>query len=374
MKIGLNATCFNDRPSGAKQRFIGMYNELFKLMPDAQFIIFQPEDCSFENWFDEFKHVSFYTTPIPSEGRLNKFFKGFFFWNKILRREKFDLFEGFNLPMFKNRYGKTVMTIHDLRGLKSEYSLLYRKIFKTVLNMSFKNCDHIITGSKIIQKDISSLFPKSSISVIYNGIDAEKYSSTNMKDFSNIQSRLNLPEKFLLAVGHFEKRKNYIRLLNAISKLKGDARDFSLVIIGNNNGELENIIEHIDLLNMKDRVKIYSGLTDLEVYCAYKSCSLFIFPSLYEGFGIPILEAMNAKAPVLLSDIDVFKEITENALSYFNPIKVQSIQDSIQLILSDVNLKDRNINYGQKRIQLFTFKKLASQLEGIYRDLYINHA
>ena len=83
---------------------------------------------------------------------------------------------------------------------------------------------------------------------------------------------------------------------------------------------------------------------------------------------------MNAKAPVLLSDIDVFKEITENALSYFNPIKVQSIQDSIQLILSDVNLKDRNINYGQKRIQLFTFKKLASQLEGIYRDLYINHA
>lgn len=374
MKIGLNATCFNDRPSGAKQRFIGMYNELFKLMPDAQFIIFQPEDCSFENWFDEFKHVSFYTTPIPSEGRLNKFFKGFFFWNKILRREKFDLFEGFNLPMFKNRYGKTVMTIHDLRGLKSEYSLLYRKIFKTVLNMSFKNCDHIITGSKIIQKDISLLFPKSSISVIYNGIDAEKYSSINMKDFSNIQSRLNLPEKFLLAVGHFEKRKNYIRLLNAISKLKGDARDFSLVIIGNNNGELENIIEHIDLLNMKDRVKIYSGLTDLEVYCAYKSCSLFIFPSLYEGFGIPILEAMNAKAPVLLSDIDVFKEITENALSYFNPIKVQSIQDSIQLILSDVNLKDRNINYGQKRIQLFTFKKLASQLEGIYRDLYINHA
>ncbi len=374
MKIGLNATCFNDRPSGAKQRFIGMYNELFKLMPDAQFIIFQPEDCSFENWFDEFKHVSFYTTPIPSEGRLNKFFKGFFFWNKILRREKFDLFEGFNLPMFKNRYGKTVMTIHDLRGLKSEYSLLYRKIFKTVLNMSFKNCDHIITGSKIIQKDISLLFPKSSISVIYNGIDAEKYSSINMKDFSNIRSRLNLPEKFLLAVGHFEKRKNYIRLLNAISKLKGDARDFSLVIIGNNNGELENIIEHIDLLNMKDRVKIYSGLTDLEVYCAYKSCSLFIFPSLYEGFGIPILEAMNAKAPVLLSDIDVFKEITENALSYFNPIKVQSIQDSIQLILSDVNLKDRNINYGQKRIQLFTFKKLASQLEGIYRDLYINHA
>lgn len=373
MKIGLNATCFNDRPSGAKQRFIGMYNELFKLMPDAQFIIFQPEDCSFENWFDEFKHVSFYTTPIPSEGRLNKFFKGYFFWNKILRREKFDLFEGFNLPMFKNRYGKTVMTIHDLRGLKSEYSLLYRKIFKTVLNISFKNCDHIITGSKIIQKDISSLFPKSSISVIYNGIDAEKYSSINMKDFSNIQSRLNLPEKFLLAVGHFEKRKNYIRLLIAISKLKGDARDFSLVIIGNNNGELENIIEHIDLLNMKGRVKIYSGLTDLEVYCAYKSCSLFIFPSLYEGFGIPILEAMNAKAPVLLSDIDVFKEITENALSYFSPIKVQSIQDSIQLILSDVDLKDRNINYGQKRIQLFTFKKLASQLEGIYRDLNINH-
>ena len=108
MKIGLNATCFNERPSGAKQRFIGMYNELFKLMPDAKFVIFQPADCSFENWFDEFKNVSFYTTPIPSEGRLNKFIKGFFFWKRILMNEKFDLFEGFNLPMFRNRYGKTI--------------------------------------------------------------------------------------------------------------------------------------------------------------------------------------------------------------------------------------------------------------------------
>lgn len=369
MKIGLNATCFNERPSGAKQRFIGMYNELFKLMPDVQFVIFQPADCSFENWFDEFKNVSFYTTPIPSEGRLNKFIKGFFFWKRILMNEKFDLFEGFNLPMFRNRYGKTVMTIHDLRGLKSEYSFLYQKIFKTVLKISFKNSDHIITGSKIIQKDIKELFPQSSVSVIYNGIHENRYSSIFENDISNIKNKLNLPEKFLLAVGHFEKRKNYIRLLKAISKLEGSARDYSLVIIGNNNGELDSVIENINLLNMNNRVKIYSGLTDLEVYCAYKSCSLFIFPSLYEGFGIPILEAMNAKAPILLSEIDVFKEITENTLSYFNPNKTQSIQDAIQSILSDVNLRGANVNYGQSRILFFTFRKLASELEETYRDL-----
>ena len=120
---------------------------------------------------------------------------------------------------------------------------------------------------------------------------------------------------------------------------------------------------------MNNRVKIYSGLTDLEVYCAYKSCSLFIFPSLYEGFGIPILEAMNAKAPILLSEIDVFKEITENTLSYFNPNKTQSIQDAIQSILSDVNLRGANVNYGQSRILFFTFRKLASELEETYRDL-----
>ena len=105
------------------------------------------------DWFDRLPNLTFYKTPIPSEGRLIKSLKGVFFWNKILKKEKFDLFEGFNLPMVKNRYGKTVMTIHDLRGLKDEYSLLYQQIFKAVLNLSFYNADHIITGSKEIEKE-----------------------------------------------------------------------------------------------------------------------------------------------------------------------------------------------------------------------------
>ena len=140
------------------------------------------------------------------------------------------------------------------------------------------------------------------------------------------------------------------------------------MIIGNNNGELNVVEELISSLSLSEKVKIYSGLTDLEVFCAYRSCSLFIFPSLYEGFGIPILEAMSAKIPIALSDLEVFKEITESHLTYFNPLDIQSIQASIKSLLLDETARRQNIAYGQERIQAFTFKQLATQMEAIYRD------
>ena len=87
MKIGLNATCFNNRPSGAKQRFIGLYTRLFKLMPDAEFVIFQPSDCNLEDWFSE-PNIRFSNTPIPSEGRILKFIKGFNFWGPRSEKRK----------------------------------------------------------------------------------------------------------------------------------------------------------------------------------------------------------------------------------------------------------------------------------------------
>jgi len=370
VKIGLNATCFNDRPSGAKQRFIGLYNELFKLMPETHFVIFEPQDCKMIDWFDNHKNISFYSTPIPSEGRLRKFVKGVFFWNYTLKKEKFDIFEGFNLPMIKNFHGKSVMTIHDLRGLMPEYSFLYRKIFKLVLFLSFKRCNHVITGSKIIKKDIEYYFPFVDISVIYNGISREKFIRTSDMEIRAIQKSLNLPKKFILAVGHFERRKNYIKLLNAISSLDNEIEDCYLVIIGNNNGELSAVEHEINLLDLNDKVKIYSGLSDIEVYSAYKACSIFIFPSLYEGFGIPILEAMNAKAPTLLSNLEVFKEITENKLTYFDPLSTESMKESIYSHLSNDSLREKNIEYGEKRINSFTFNNIATQVEHLYRALH----
>ena len=100
MKVGLNATCFNNRPSGAKQRFIGIYSELIKRMSDTEFLIYEPSDSNFGSWLETEPNVSFKSTPIPSQGQMKKFFVGLRYWQSVLQREGLDLFEGYNLPFF----------------------------------------------------------------------------------------------------------------------------------------------------------------------------------------------------------------------------------------------------------------------------------
>ena len=98
MKIGLNATYLSDRPSGAKQRFIGIYNELFKRMPNVLFTVYQSKDCELGKYFDSHANVEFIDSPIPDKGRLVKFLAGLRFWRKVFKTERFDLFEGYHLP------------------------------------------------------------------------------------------------------------------------------------------------------------------------------------------------------------------------------------------------------------------------------------
>ncbi len=368
MKIGLNATCLNDRPSGARQRFVGIYGELFKSLPDSEFVIYEPFDCPVGSWFDENANVSFKQTPIPSEGRLQRLAGGFRYWRAELESEKFDYFEGFHLPIIKAPTGKTLLTVHDIRGLNSEYGVISRAVYKSVLNRSVGATDHVITVSETMKQDILKYYPNTPISVIYNGFDIHGFDRVTESAILSARQKFALPEEFLLAVGHFEERKNYQRLIEAISILRDMGRSCSLVIIGNNNGERAALEKHVESLNLSGHVQMLSGLSDLEVRSAYKLCSLFIFPSAYEGFGIPILEAMAAGRPMVLSDIAVFREITQNKGIYFPYDDVELMASAIETGLSSSHERARLIDYGNKRVKDFSFKNLAEQVVSLYKS------
>lgn len=369
MKIGLNATCLNDRPSGASQRFAGIYGELVRRLPDAEFVVYEPADCRVGSWFDGAPNVSARQTPLPSDNRARKFIGGFRYWRSILSREGFDLFEGFNLPLVKAPTGRSLLTIHDVRGLDPENGTLERAVFRRVLGKSLRAADHVITVSDAMKEEILSFYPGIRISVIYNGIDAREFDRISDSELLAVRRKFALPENFILAVGHFEKRKNYLRLVDAIERLRDRNRTCSLLIVGNDSGGRKAIEERVESAKLSGHVKLLSGLSDLEVRCAYKLCSLFVFPSSYEGFGIPILEAMAARRPMVLSDIPVFREITQDKSVYFPPHDVGSMASAIENVLSSSGERARLVEYGNERIQAFSFHNLAAQLERLYRLL-----
>lgn len=369
MKIGLNATCFNDRPSGAKQRFVGIYGELIKRLPDAEFVVYEPADCRVGSWFDGALNVSTRPTPLPSVGRAQRFTRGIRYWRSALPCEGFNLFEGFNLPLFRVPGARTLLTIHDIRRMYPDYGALQRMAFKAVIGKSLRAADHVITVSEAMKEEILGFYPDVPISVIYNGLDAREFDRVSASDLRTVRLKYVLPEEFILAVGHFERRKNYLRLIDAMARLRDRGRSCALLIVGNDSGLGKTIQERIESVHLSGCVKVLSDLSDLEVRCVYQLCSLFVFPSSYEGFGIPILEAMAAKRPMVLSDIPVFREITQDKGVYFPHDNVELMVLAIESVLSSSSERARLVEYGNERVQAFSFQSLAAQVERLYRSL-----
>jgi glycosyltransferase involved in cell wall biosynthesis len=366
MRVGLNATCYNERPSGAKQRFVGIFSELMRQMPETEFVVFDPADCKVSDWFANFPNVSGRTTSIPSEDRFRKHIKGQFYWRSLLKNERLDFFERFNLPIAKISNGQNLMTIHDIRGVCSQTKSLKQSMKRFYVGRSLKAADQVITVSESMRKEILSVYPNVPISVIYNGIDEAGFDEITNADLAVFRHAKALPENFVLAVGHFEKRKNYSRLIEAIALLHNRGIDCPLLIIGNDSGERKFIDSRIDELDLRGSVTILSGLTDHEVRCAYKLSSLLVFPSFYEGFGIPVLEAMAAKRPMVLSGLPVFREITQDKGLYFPPDDVEAMAGAIETAQSSDSERKRLTEYGNMRIKDFGFSHLASQLKEIY--------
>lgn len=367
MKVGLNATCINDRPSGAKQRFLGIYGYLFKLLPDVEFVIFEPRDCRVASLFPSLPNLSKRETPIPSLGRVAKLLKGQSYWSRSLASENFDAFEAMHMPLTRPSKGKTFLTIHDIRGLNRENSFAARQLFSSVLRNALKRADHVVTVSNTVRSEILKFYPNTPVSVIYNGVDSHAMQNVTKHALDAFRDKYNLPQEYLLAVGHFEKRKNYAKLIKAIAFLKQRRFDCSLVIIGNDSGELVALKRLISEMGLNNNISFLTNLSNDEVRCAYWNCALLAFSSSYEGFGIPILEAMAAGKPMVLSDLAIFREITQNQSIYFDERNVEAMAGAIEMGLCSQQVRDNMVEYGFHRIHDFEFERLANRLSRLYR-------
>ena len=366
MRVGINATCFNERPSGARHRFITLYGAVFRSLADLEFVIYEPSDCRLSQWFPDLQNLTYRKTNIPSTGGMRKNLASFSYWSERSRDEKFDVFEVMHLPLLYTGQSPILLTIHDIRALTTPRGLAQFLFAGKVGKHALERSKHVLTVSHAMRSEMLGIYPDLNISVIYNGVNIEKYKNINFENARKRIQKYKLNRKYILSVGHLEARKNYATLLKAIALLKSRGEDVFLVIVGNDSGEGRAIHELIFRLKLDNNVKVFSGICEEDLISFYFLCELFIFPSTYEGFGIPLIEAMAAKKPTVVSDIPVFREITEGKSFFFQPESEEDIANTILRALSSSEERTKVVEHGSQRVSAFSVDRLALQLSDIY--------
>ncbi len=369
MKYVLDVSCLDTYASGAKQRFLKLYSELIKSSKKKNFLIIYTSFNDVKNYFN-YPNVTFKKNNFYQDSYLKKIISIFYVYFFIkLNSKKIKTAEYFTLPFFNPIKCKSIFTIHDLRRIHFSNTFYKKIVYKIFFKFFLNKANKIIVVSEAIKKEILHYFNNLKVKVIYNTIDPKLFLKISKRQINLIKKKYNLPSKFIIAVGHQEKRKNYLRLIKAIKILKNNDKNISLVIIGQKADETEKIYKLIDQLQLNSNITIFSNLDDLEVRCFYKLAEIFVFPSLYEGFGIPILESMAANTPMAISNTEVFREITLGQSIYFDPFDPLSIATKIKYVLSEKSVKQKLVNFGKKRMNTFTLNTQKKNIINLYRDL-----
>ncbi len=287
------------------------------------------------------------------------------FWDRL------DLLHipGYSVPLFSK--GTLVVTVHDLIGMiyPENLALMSRFYWGTWLPMVVGRADKIIADSYNTKRDIIKLLgiPEAKIRVIHLAADPKFRPVRDPLALHQVKRRFNLAKPFVLYVGTIEPRKNLIRVMEAWSQVRRRTKiPYQLVITGFQAWAYHEVSDLARRLEIKRDVVFTGYVRDEELPLLYNACDLFIFPSLYEGFGMPVLEAMACGVPVLTSNTSSIPEVAgEDAVSV-DPTDVDKMALAIQQILEDAALRERLRQAGPKRAAQFSWEKTARQTLEIY--------
>ncbi len=340
-----------------------------------------------QQYYPEHQYL-LYTPKLPKEIPANldinqvRLPQGFFnrilkdFWRsktiaKDLQQEGIQLFHGLSgeIPHGLAEKGiKTVVSIHDLIFLRYPelYKSIDRYIYDKKSSYAVQHADQIIAISEQTKRDIMSFYevPADKITVIYQGCHPAFKQSFSPAAQQALRQKYQLPEHFLLNVGSIEPRKNALQIVKAIEKM-----DIPLLIIGKGGAYAEQIRSYVQEKGMENRVFILQGFTMEELACIYSMASIFIYPSKFEGFGIPIIEALYAGTPVITTNSGVFPEAGGPFSYYIDPENTEQLSYAIDSILTNSSMRAEMIAQGRLYAQRFNDENIARQLMACYEKL-----
>ncbi|MTI59429.1 MAG: glycosyltransferase family 4 protein [Firmicutes bacterium] len=286
------------------------------------------------------------------------------------KKNKIDLYHSphFVFPVLNSK--KMVLTIHDLTPLlfPQYFSVNARIYMKMMIWLSRYRTAKIITVSKNTKEDLIDKFSfrDDKIEVIYNGV-GECYKSINNQELlDGVKKKYDTGENFILYVGNIKQHKNIVRLLKAVSRLD---RPNKLIIVGKRDNAYDEVLTVIEKEGLNDRVIFTGFVSDKDLVYLYNAAKVFIYPSLYEGFGLPPLEAMACGTPVITSNVSSLPEVVADAAIKINPYSIDDIDNAIHRVLTDPDLQKKLSEKGKERAKKFTWKKTAEETLKVYQDV-----
>lgn len=368
MRIGIDVSVLSD----SKKTGIGVYvynlvKQLLKVNKNDEFILFG--FATFETYeflknleFRKYPNVRLVIKKLPAK----LFRTAFILWQRLEYPpvERFigevDICHSFNWYLPPQKKGIKVATVYDMTPiLYPEYH--HRRtvqLEKIRLERIKKKADLVITISESSKKDFLNFSPESKIEVVYPGFLEPPF--TNSKD---VLKKYNLAPNYFLSVGTLEPRKNLKGLIQVY--LSGNFEG-ELVLVGAKGWEDEQLFKLIDGAR---NIRVLDYVDDQDLKILYKNALCLVYPSFYEGFGLPVLEAMSLGVPVICSNTSSLPEVGGDAPVYINPESLESIKNSMKILSKDKKLKAELIKKGLIQAKKFSWEKSAKKLNNLYAKL-----
>ncbi|XRP97070.1 glycosyltransferase family 4 protein [Methanocaldococcus sp. 16A] len=379
MKIGIIANPIDDIKTGIGSYTYNVLSELFKIEyeknNDNKYTIIHRKKCEhLNNMLNKYNFLNEIIIPVPKIPFGHEIQK-MIITPKVLKNHDFDIVHDVYHfgPFLFLKKPKRILTVYDLTPLlyskthKKSKVLMHKYYFPLVLKVT----DKIIAISHHTKNDIIKHFkiPEDKIRVIHLAAN-ENYRPLKENEINKIKQKYNLNDPFILYVGTLEPRKNILNLLKAFYKLKKQGIKHKLVITGKKGWKYRNIFELIDKLNLQKEVIFTGYVPDEDLPGLYNAADLFVYPSLYEGFGLPPLEAMACGTPVITSNTSSLPEVVGDAGIMVNPYDVDELAKAMYEVLTNDGLREELSKKGLERAKLFSWKKCAEEHLKVYEEVY----
>jgi len=271
------------------------------------------------------------------------------------------------------RSTRTLLTVHDLSFLRYPETFVpkLRRYLEHAVPRSIARADLVLADSAHTRSDLTSLFdvPPDKVQVLYGGVHPRFQPQPEPEETERIRARYSLGEQpYVPRVGTIQPRKNYVRLIQAFARLQTRRpADLQLVIAGGRGWLHQDIFAEAE--KHGDRAHILGFVNEADLPALYRNAALFAFPSLYEGFGFPVLEAMACGVPVVCSDASSLPEVAGDAALLVNPLDTGALSEAMARALEDADLRQEMIARGLARATRFTWERAARQLLGTFGSL-----
>lgn len=380
MTIGIDISVLNDpKKTGIAVYTHNLIEALLKIRSDDKFILFGI--ATFET-YDYLKNFPFKNHPnvemkiykMPSK----TFRTAFLLWQKLNWPPiesfvgKVDIFHSFNWYMPPQRSGKKVGTVFDLTALI--YPELHHprtsQLDKVRFQKLSKEADLIITISQTSKKDFLKFWPDTNIEVVYPGVPSIFTNKINISDTRRVLRKYNLRSGYFLSVATLEPRKNLEGLVEAYISSKVQR---PLVVVGESGWKNEKLLDLLkkykqSFFSNKNRIIVTGFIPDEDLVILYQQALCLVYPSFYEGFGLPVLEAISCGAPVICSGTSSLKEVGGGAVFYISPQNVSEIKRALIKIETNPTLRKELIKKGLKQAKKFSWEKSATRLNKLYHE------